>query len=131
MRVLLDANAALRYLLADNPEMAAKTKSAIEFGAFLLPEVLAEIVYVLSGVYSVPRPELAAKLIVFLGEVDCGNPVVLRAALNRFGTTKLDFVDCLLLAYHDVLGDSVLTFDKAMRKALGGKPPPPRPPPSP
>ena len=45
MRVLLDANAALRYLLGDEPAMAEKTKQAIGFGAFLLPEVLAEIVY--------------------------------------------------------------------------------------
>ena len=127
MRVLLDANAALRYLLADNPEMAAKTKAAIEFGAVLLPEVLAEIVYVLSGVYAVPRPELAEKLAAFLGEADCENPAVLRAALKRFGTSKLDFVDCLLVARHDVLGDSVLTFDKAMRKAMSAPPLPPDP----
>jgi len=123
MRLLLDANAALRYLLADDAEMAAKTKSAIEVGAHILPEVLAEIVYVLSGVYSVPRPELAEKLTAFLGEVDCGEPGVLRAALKCFGASKLDFVDCLLLARHEILGDSVLTFDKALRKALSASPP--------
>lgn len=118
MRVLLDANAALRYLLGDNAEMAAKTKEAIEFGAFLLPEVLAEIVYVLRGVYDVPRSELAKKTNAFLDEVECDHPAVLRNAMSRFGSTKLDFIDCLLIAYHDELGDSVITFDKDMLKCL-------------
>ena len=81
MRVLLDANAVLRYLLGDEPAMAEKTKQAIGFGAFLLPEVLAEIVYVLSGVYAVPRAELAKKLDAFLDEVQCDQPAVLRRAL--------------------------------------------------
>ena len=78
MRVLLDANAILRYLLHDNEEMAERTKSAIEYGAFLLPEVLAEVIYVLSGVYSVPRREITEKLLIFLVEVDCDHPAVLE-----------------------------------------------------
>jgi predicted nucleic acid-binding protein len=118
MRVLLDANAVLRYLLRDNEAMAAKTQSAIEYGAFLLPEVLAEIVYVLSGVYSVPRREIAEKLLIFIGEVGCDCPAVLENALRRFGSSKLDFIDCLLISYHDALGDAIVTFDKDMLKIL-------------
>ena len=122
MRVLLDANAALRYLLGDEPAMAEKTKQAIGFGAFLLPEVLAEIVYVLSGVYAVPRAELAKKLDAFLDEVQCDPPAVLRRALATFGAKKVDFVDCLLLAYHVETGDAVVTFDKDLRKLLDAVP---------
>ena len=118
MRVLLDANAALRYLLGDEPAMAEKTKQAIGFGAFLLPEVLAEIVYVLSGVYEVPRDELAEKLLGFLDEVQCDQPAVLRRALSTYGAKKVDLVDCLLLAYHVETGDTVVTFDKDLRKLL-------------
>lgn len=122
MRILLDANAALRYLLGDEPAMAEKTKQAIGFGAFLLPEVLAEIVYVLSGVYAVPRAELAEKLDAFLDEVQCDRPAVLRKALATFGAKKLDFVDCLLFAYHAEEGDAVVTFDKDLRKLLDAVP---------
>lgn len=122
MRVLLDANAALRYLLGDEPAMAEKTKQAIGFGAFLLPEVLAEIVYVLSGVYAVPRAELAEKLDAFLDEVQCDQPAVLRRALATYGAKKVDFVDCLLLAYHIETGDAVVTFDKDLRKLLDAVP---------
>ena len=122
MRVLLDANAVLRYLLGDEPAMAEKTKQAIGFGAFLLPEVLAEIVYVLSGVYAVPRAELAKKLDAFLDEVQCDQPAVLRRALATFGAKKVAFVDCLLLAYHVETGDAVVTFDKDLRKLLDAVP---------
>ena len=77
MRVLLDANAILRYLLDDDAEMAARTRSALSYGAFLLPEVLAEVVYVLSGVYAVPRKELAEKTIPFLSEIQSAQHDVL------------------------------------------------------
>ena len=90
----------------------------VGFGAFLLPEVLAEIVYVLSGVYEVPRDELAEKLLGFLDEVQCDQPAVLRRALSTYGAKKVDLVDCLLLAYHVETGDTVVTFDKDLRKLL-------------
>jgi predicted nucleic-acid-binding protein len=118
MRVLLDANAILRYLLDDDAEMAARTRSALSYGAFLLPEVLAEVVYVLSGVYAVPRKELAEKTIPFLSEIQSAQHDVLQRALEHFGATTLDFVDCLLLAYHEICGDSVMTFDKKLNKRL-------------
>ncbi len=118
MRVLLDANAILRYLLDDDAEMAARTRSALSYGAFLLPEVLAEVVYVLSGVYAVPRKELAEKTIPFLSEIQSAQHDVLQRALEHFGATTLDFVDCLLLAYHEICGDSVVSFDKKLNKHL-------------
>ena len=118
MRVLLDANAILRYLLDDDAEMAARTRSALSYGAFLLPEVLAEVVYVLSGVYAVPRKELAEKTIPFLSESQSAQHDVLQRALEHFGATTFDFVDCLLLAYHEICGDSVMSFDKKLNKHL-------------
>lgn len=111
MRVLLDANAILRYLLDDDAEMAARTRSALSYGAVLLPEVLAEVVYVLSGVYAVPRKELAEKTIPFLSEIQSAQHDVLQRALEHFGATTLDFVDCLLLTYHEICGDSVVSFE--------------------
>jgi len=47
MNKLLDANAILRYLLDDIDEQATIVAAAIESGAETLPEVLAEVVYVL------------------------------------------------------------------------------------
>ena len=50
MRTLVDANVVLRYMLCDDETMSGKAEQAIRDGAYLLPEVLAEVVYVLFGV---------------------------------------------------------------------------------
>lgn len=64
MKKLIDANVILRYLLGDHPQMSKEAKKIIEDGAFTLPEVLAEVIYVLKGVYKVERPEITKTLSV-------------------------------------------------------------------
>ena len=51
-----DANVLIRFILKDNAEMAKKAEDAIIAGElFVLPEVFAEIVYVLNSVYDTER----------------------------------------------------------------------------
>lgn len=114
MQKLIDANVILRYLLRDNDEMSQRAKTIIEAGAFTLPEIIAEVVYVLKGVYSVPRDEIADTLIQFLGLVGMENKEVVVTALFLYGKQNLDFVDCILLARHRLLGETVATFDKKL-----------------
>ena len=57
MKKLIDANVILRYLLEDHPQLSPEAKKVIESGTYTLPEVLAEVVYVLKGVYKVERKE--------------------------------------------------------------------------
>ena len=118
MQKLIDANVILRYLLKDDEEMSQKAKEIIDNGAFTLPEVIAEVVYVLKGVYSVPRSEIADTLIQVLGVVGIENKDVVTTALALFGEQALDFVDCILLARHQRLGDAVVTFDKKLLQRL-------------
>lgn len=118
MRTLVDANVVLRYMLHDDEMLFPIAEQAIRDGAYLLPEVLAEVVYVLLGVYSVPREELAARLQFLVDELQTEHPDVLKTALSTFGVTKLDFVDCLLAAYNGKLGDQVVTFDRKLNRLL-------------
>lgn len=118
MRKLVDANVVLRYMLRDDESMLHVAERTIRSGAFLLPEVLAEIVYVLLGVYSIPREELASQLRILLKEVQTEHPEVLESALLTFGASKLDFVDCLLAAYNEHLGDQVVSFDRKLNRLL-------------
>lgn len=118
MRTLLDANAALRYLLEDLPEQAEIVAQAIADGAEITPEVIAEVVYVLDGVYSVPRSRAAESLELLLGEVRCTRGAVVSAALGYYVGSKLDFVDCLMAAEHSLTGRPVLTFDDGLRELL-------------
>lgn len=118
MKKLIDANVILRYLLGDHPQMSEEARKVIKDGAFTLPEVLAEVVYVLKGVYKVERTEIAATLMEFLDEIAIDNQETMCEALALFSETSLDFVDCILIARHRVLGDNVMSFDKKLNKML-------------
>ena len=61
--ILLDANMILRYLLNDNEEMADQAERAVNSGeAAVTIEVMAEVVYVLKGVYAMERDKIADTL---------------------------------------------------------------------
>ena len=114
--LLLDANVILRYLLKDDLEMAICAKEIIENrkDAFVTTEVIGEVIYVLKGVYSLERGEIARSLIDLMNLIDTGNEEVIILALEVFGKTNLDFVDCVLFAYHKLLGFEIATFDKKL-----------------
>ena len=119
MNTLLDANAALRFLLEDNDEQARRVENVVQAGAEITIEVLAECVYVLSGVYKIPRSRIAEGLGILLDEVECRRRVVAATALGYYSGSKLDFVDCILAAEADVAHREVLTFDKKLSSLLG------------
>lgn len=118
MRKLIDANVILRYLLKDHQQMSEESKKIIEGGAFTLPEVLAEVVYVLKSVYEVERAEITNTLIDFPGEINIENQEMICKALSLFSETSLGFVDCILIARRRILGDEVFRFDKKLNKML-------------
>lgn len=115
---LVDANIILRYLLQDDDKMFQESKRIIDNGAEALPEVLADVVYVLMKVYAVGRHEISEALRTMLSEVQVNNSAVIDKALELFGENNLDFVDCILLAYNQVENMSVQTFDKQLKKKL-------------
>lgn len=119
MEALLDANAVLRYLLEDNQEQANVVAEALSRGAEVTVEVLAECVYVLSGVYHVPRSRIAESLGVLLDEVTCRRKNVVAAALGLYSGSSFDFVDCVLAAERQELGRDVVTFDRRLLGLLG------------
>lgn len=118
MQALLDANAVLRYLLEDIQEQADEVAEAVACGAEVTVEVLAECVYVLSGVYEVPRSAIAESLGLLLDEVACRRGNAAAAALGLYAGSSFDFVDCVLAAEHDISSKPVLTFDKKLRQLL-------------
>jgi len=113
MPILLDANAVLRYLLEDQPDQANEVEQAISQGAEVTLEVLAECVYVLSGVYGVSRSGIAESLCILLDEVGCQRFNTAVSAIGLYRGSTMDFVDCILAAEHEK-GREVLTFDKKL-----------------
>lgn len=115
MEKLLDADAVLRYLLEDNQEQSDCVAETIEAGAEVTVEVLAECVYVLSGVYHVSRSDIAESLGILLDEVTCRRKRVAAAALGLYSGSSFDFVDCVLAAEVSENGREALTFDKKLQ----------------
>ena len=116
--LILDANVILRYLLGDIPDMAEEARRAVIAGASTTIEVLAEVVYVLAGVYKAYRKDIATTLDSFLLEITIPHKAALGYALRLYGSSRLDFVDCILAGYKHIDGSDVLTFDKKLQKVL-------------
>ena len=82
-------------------------------------EVLAEVCYVLEGVYQVSREDVAKNFRKLNNDVSILNADVLLRALEIYDTMpKLDFVDCILYGYNRERGIEIVTFDKKLKKRM-------------
>ncbi len=118
--IVLDANYILRYLLRDNEAMFLQAKEIIgQETCFLLNEVLAEVVYVLQGVYKVPKQEIVLSLSTFVSLSSISmyeSKSIMFEALQLFESRNLDFVDCCLCALKEKY--EVKSFDKKLMKCV-------------
>ncbi|MDE6787720.1 MAG: PIN domain-containing protein [Ruminococcus sp.] len=118
---MLDTNMIIRYLIRDNEDMAEQVKHILKTEEVLvLPEVIAEVIYVMIKVYEYDRIIVADTLLRFvnLSAVVLDKHEVVKAGLKFFRDTSLDFVDCLLCAYHTEQGYEICTFDKKLNKLI-------------
>lgn len=53
-----------------------------------------------------------------MDEVAVENQETVCEALSLFSETSLDFVDCILIARHRILGEEIVSFDKKLNKML-------------
>lgn len=117
---ILDANAVLRFLLEDNEEQFRQVKTIIQSNnCYVTLEVLAEVSYVLEGVYQVTREDIVSNMRKLNNDVIILNADILLRGLEIFDKMpKLDFVDCLLYGYKWERGVNIVTFDKKLQKRL-------------
>ena len=114
---ILDTNMILIYLLHDKAEMADTVTDIIKNNIVTVPvEVIAEVVYVLSKVYKADRKDIQRALIDFFNikNVTSKEYNVICRGLSLYASNNLDFVDCILCAYHLEYGYEICTFDKKL-----------------
>jgi predicted nucleic-acid-binding protein len=121
---LIDTNLIVRFLVQDH-EKLAKTALKLfeacdrgELTLIVLPVVLAECVFVLESFYKHGRADIAkvlAKLISSPG-VNLEDPGLHLDALQRYGSAKVHFVDCVIAARAAASGLSVASFDQDFKK---------------
>ena len=118
---MLDANAVLRFLLQDIEEQFQEVKSIVKRDrCYVTLEVMAEVCYVLEGLYQVSREDIADNFRKLNFDVTILNVDVFLRALEIFDKPpKLDFVDCLLYGYKMERGIDIVTFDKQLLRQLG------------
>lgn len=114
----IDTNVILRFILNDNVEMAQRAMEVIASGAYTKPEIIAEVVYVLKSVYSTPKDKIRSVIHKLSNLIQIENADCVIYAIDLFADISLDFVDCLLVAYHSLNGEVVFTFDKKLNKRL-------------
>ena len=117
--IRIDTNYIIRYLVNDNIEMADIAEEIITTkNVFISNEILAEVVYVLFGVYKISKEDISNQLLELIGfeNISVSNSKVIIQSLEIFKTKNLDFVDCLLCAYSNQ--DEIVTFDKKLNKCI-------------
>ena len=120
--IYVDANILLRFILKDNEEMAKKAETAIiESEVYVLPEVFAEVVYVLNSVYNTERNVISNYMLNLLNFVETDDSAIMTASFMYYGETTLDFVDCVLAAYNLILNKEIWTFDKKLNNFIKRK----------
>lgn len=121
---ILDTNLIIRHLVQDH-EQHAKVAGRLfeasdrgELRLIVLPFVLAECVFVLDSFYRQPRDRIAAALKVLLESpgIRIEDVRIHLDALERFRTTRLHFVDCLIASHAAASGTSVASFDRGLLK---------------
>ncbi|MCM1155157.1 MAG: PIN domain-containing protein [Roseburia sp.] len=116
---MLDTNIILRYFLNDNEQLATEAENIIRNNSVQVNiEIIAEVIYVLKGVYQISREEIANSLFQFLSEINTPEPEVLKLGIKTYAEQNLDFPDCILYAYHKIKGYEIKTFDKKLSKLL-------------
>ena len=117
--IRIDTNYIIRYLMNDNIKMADIAEEILTTkDVFIANEILAEVVYVLFGVYKISKKDIANQLLELIkyDNIVVSNYSVINKALNIFKNKNLDFVDCILCAY--AKQDEIITFDKKLNKCI-------------
>lgn len=120
MRRIADTNILVRYLTGDDAKAAAKATEIIRNGVEVIPETIPEVLYVLTSkiLYAIPRPDAAKAIIALLDDISIDRETTIRNALNIFGETRLDYVDCLLIAEGLSADTEIMSFDKKLLNEL-------------
>ncbi len=119
----VDANIVLRFLTKQPPEQAAWARDILERGQqgalklVLEPLTVAEVIYVLTGVYGYPLERVKGELLALLttGAVRLEYERAVLDALSRM-SQKLDFPDTYLAARARLASGEVVSFDRGFKQ---------------
>jgi predicted nucleic acid-binding protein len=121
---LVDTNLIIRYLVQDHERHAKAAGGLFEacdrgdVVLVVLPEVVAECVFVLESFYKHQRADIARTLGALVNSpgVELAELSIHLDALNRYSASKLHFVDCTIAATAAAHQLAIATFDSDFKK---------------
>lgn len=122
---LVDTNIILRFLTGEPETQAEQARQLFEqcdsgvCALRILPLVIAEVVFVLSGKhYNLARKDIAKELILFLQNpnLDVQDRDSLLMALDLFAAHKIDYADAYLAAVARTYENGIASFDQDFKK---------------
>lgn len=119
--VMADANTMIRCIIGDDDKKIQELQEIRATQKIIYTmEVIAEVVYVLTKVYDVSREEASEVIQRFLKSrnIVCTNDEIAVKSLQLFGENHLDFVDNVLLAYHQLRGITIYSYDRKLINAI-------------
>jgi len=117
MQVLIDETVILRYVLEDDKRQFKEASAVIGAGeAYTYPEIFARVAVTLRDTYRVPRSQIGFTLTELLNDIYVVDEEVVRYASRLFGSSMLDYVDCLMVARNAIQGAEIMSFDKPLMK---------------
>ena len=119
--VMADANTMICCIIGDDQNKIAEFQQIrLEQNIIYTLEVIAEVVYVLTKVYQVSREEASNSIQIFLSakNIVCSSGAITVKALQLFANNHLDFVDNVLLAYHQIQGIEIYSYDRKLMNAI-------------
>ena len=119
--VMADANTMIRCIIGDDEQKIHEFQDIRSTQRIIYTiEVVAEVVYVLTKVYDVSREDTSSAILRFLKSrnIVCSNNEVAVKALQLFAENHLDFVDNVLLAYHQLRGITIYSYDQKLMNAI-------------
>lgn len=119
--VMADANTMIRCIIGDDEQKIRELQEIREKQKILYTlKVIAEVVYVLTKVYNIPRGKSSEAIQHFLKarNIVCKDEEITLKALELSSENNLDFVDNILLAYHQCMGVSIYTYDRKLINAI-------------
>ena len=120
MKRIADTNILVRYLTGDDEKAAAKATEIIKTGVEVIPETIPEVLYVLTSrtLYAIPRHAAAEAVLTLLDDISVERKDTIRKALDIYGETKLDYIDCLLIAEGLSPDTEIISFDRKLMNEM-------------
>lgn len=119
--VMADANTMIRCIIGDDDQKIQELQEIRATQKIIYTmEVIAEVVYVLTKVYDVSREDTSDAIQRFLKarNIVCSNGEIAVKSLQLFGENNLDFVDNVLLAYHQLRGTTIYSYDRKLLNTI-------------